>query len=101
MPSNSKAIMNKLELIAALAEKQELSKAEAARIVNVFFDSMIWELCNEDKVEIRGFCSLKVKNYKGYTGRNPKSGKHVTVRSKKLPSFKAGMELKKRVDCYM
>ena len=86
-PSNSKAFMNKLELIAALAKKQELSKAEAAR--------------NEDKVEIRGFCTLKVKNYKGYTGRNPKSGEHVTVKTKKLPSFKAGEQLKKRVDRYM
>ena len=93
--------MNKLELIAALAKKQELSKAEAARIVNLFFDSMTWVLRNEDKVEIRGFCTLKVKNYKGYTGRNPKSGEHVTVKTKKLPSFKAGEQLKKRVDRYM
>ena len=98
MPSNSKAFMNKLELIAALAEKQELSKAEAARIVNLFFDSMTRVLCDGCRVEIRRFCAFKIKNYKGYTGRNPKSGKHVTVKPKKLPFFKIGTELKQRVD---
>jgi integration host factor subunit beta len=96
--SNSKAFMNKLELIAALAKKQELSKAEAARIVNLFFDSMTRELCDGGRVEIRGFCALKVKNYKGYTGRNPKSGMYVTVKPKRLPFFKVGTELKQRVD---
>lgn len=90
--------MNKLELIAALAEKQELSNAEATRIANVFFDSMTRELCDDGRVEIRGFCAFKVKNYKGYTGRNPKSGKLVTVKPKKLPFFKISMELKQRVD---
>jgi integration host factor subunit beta len=90
--------MNKLELIAALAGKQELSKAEAARIVNLFFDSMTRVLCSGDRVEIRGFCALNVKNYKSYTGRNPKSGKHVTVKPKSLPFFKVGAELRKRVD---
>jgi hypothetical protein len=49
-------------------------------------------LCDGYRVEIRGFCAFKIKNYKGYTGRNPKSGKHVTVKPKKLPFFKAGAE---------
>jgi integration host factor subunit beta len=98
VPSNSKAFMNKLELTAALAIKQGLSKVEAARILNLFFDSMTRELCDGGRVEIRGFGALKVKNYKGYTGRNPKSGMHVTVKPKKLPFFKVGIELKQRVD---
>ena len=55
-------------------------------------------LADGDRVEIRGLCTLQVKEYKGYTGRNPKTGKPVSVRSKKLPHFKAGTELKQRVD---
>ena len=47
-----------------------------------------------DRVEIRGFGSFKVKGYKGYTGRNPKSGEVVTVAPKRLPFFRPGKELK-------
>jgi len=49
-------------------------------------------------VEIRGFGSFKVKQYGGYTGRNPKTGKRIEVKPKKLPFFKCGKELKERVD---
>jgi integration host factor subunit beta len=49
-------------------------------------------------VEIRGLCSIYVKEYKGYTGRNPKTGEPRQVSPKKLPFFKCGKELKERVD---
>jgi len=49
-------------------------------------------------VEIRGLCSFFVKEYDGYTGRNPKNGERVKIEPKKLPFFKAGKELKDRVD---
>jgi integration host factor subunit beta len=49
-------------------------------------------------VEIRGLCSFFVKEYKSYTGRNPKTGEKVTISPKKLPFFKSGKELKERVD---
>jgi integration host factor subunit beta len=55
-------------------------------------------LAAEDRVEIRGFCSIHVKEYKGYTVRNPKTRKSVKVSPKKLPCFKCGKELKERVD---
>jgi nucleoid DNA-binding protein len=55
-------------------------------------------LANGDRVEIRGFCTIYVKNYKGYTGRNPKTGEPKRVPPKKLPFFKCGKELKDRVD---
>jgi len=90
--------MNKLELIAALKEQADISKAEAARIVELVFDSMSDALSNEDRVEVRGLCSFHVKEYKSYTGRNPKTGEKVPVKPKKLPFFKVGKELKKRVD---
>jgi integration host factor subunit beta len=51
-----------------------------------------------ERVEIRGLCSFFVKEYKSYTGRNPKTGEKVTIRPKKLPFFKSGKELKERVD---
>jgi integration host factor subunit beta len=55
-------------------------------------------LASGDRVEIRGLCSIYVKNYKGYTGRNPKTGEPTQVPPKKLPFFKSGKELKHRVD---
>ena len=55
-------------------------------------------LAKGDRVEIRGLCSFYVKQYKAYTGRNPKTGVPVRIKSKKLPFFKYGKELKERVD---
>ena len=91
--------MNKLELIRALSECDNgISKIEASKIVNMFFDEMVTALQKGDRVEIRGLCSFYVKNHKAYIGRNPRSGGKVKVESKKLPFFKAGKELKEMVD---
>ena len=90
--------MNKLELIAALREKTDLSKTEAAGVVDLFFDRMAETLAGGDRVEIRGLCSFYVKEYKDYTGRNPKTGELVKIKPKKLPFFKVGKELKDRVN---
>ena len=76
--------MNKLELIRALSESDNgIFKIEASKIVNLFFDEMATALEKGDRVEIRGLCSFYVKNYKAYTGRNPRSGEKVRVESKK------------------
>ena len=90
--------MNKLELVQALRHSKGLSKQEAENIVNLFFDEMASTLAKGNRVEIRGFCSFYVKKYDAYTGRNPKTGRKVKIPSKKLPFFKAGKELKERVD---
>ncbi len=90
--------MNKLELISALKDHAGISKTEAAKIVQIFFDSMADAMAQGSRVEIRGLCSFYVKNYKSYVGRNPKTGEIVTIRPKKLPFFKSGKELKDRVD---
>jgi integration host factor subunit beta len=90
--------MNKLELISALKTKANISKTEAAKVVQVFFDNMADAMANGERVEIRGLCSFYVKEYKSYTGRNPKTGERVIISPKKLPFFKAGKELKERVD---
>ncbi|WP_319408746.1 HU family DNA-binding protein [uncultured Desulfosarcina sp.] len=90
--------MNKLQLIQALKDATDLTKPEAATVVDTFFNGMAEELANGGRVEIRGLCSFFVKEYGAYTGRNPKTGERVKIKPKKLPFFKAGKELKERVD---
>ena len=90
--------MNKLELIQALKGASDLSKPEGAAVVDIFFNEMTAALAKGDRVEIRGLCSFFVKGYDGYIGRNPKTGERVKIAPKKLPFFKAGRELKERVD---
>jgi len=90
--------MNKIDLIQALKDSNHLTKSEAEKIVALFFDQMANSLAQGDRVEIRGLCSFFVKKYGGYTGRNPKTGEKVKIKPKKLPFFKAGKELKDRVD---
>ena len=90
--------MNKLELISTLKEKAHLTKSEAAEVIKIFFDSLSDSFKNGERVEIRGFCSFHIKEYKSYTGRNPKTGQKVTIPPKHLPFFKCGKDLKERVD---
>lgn len=80
-------------------ETSRKAKLDVARdAVNLFFSSIKESLVGGDRVEIRGFGSFTVKNYDGYTGRNPKTGASVTVPPKKLPVFRPGRELRKQVD---
>ncbi len=86
--------MNKSELIKALADETNLPMEDAVLVVSTFVDCMKESLLAGERVEIRGFGSFKVKEYEGYTGRNPKTGDSVTVKPKRLPFFRAGKELK-------
>ena len=90
--------MNKSELIRTLAEERNISVEEATDIVNIFFDSMKEALKNGNRVEIRGFGSFKIKEYKGYQGRNPKTGEKVEVKPKRLPFFRAGKDLREYIN---
>jgi len=90
--------MNKLELINELKNEGMISKKEAATIIDLFFDKISTALAGGDRVEIRGLCSFFVKEYKSYQGRNPMTGERVQVAPKKLPFFKCGRGLKRRVD---
>lgn len=90
--------MNKLDLIEVLRDKTGLTKIEAKKVVNLFFDEMAKSLAKGDRVEVRGLCSFYVKKYEAYAGRNPKNGEPTQVKSKKLPFFKVGKELRERVD---
>lgn len=90
--------MVKSELIENLAERADITLAKAEEIVDLFFDSISDTLCKGDRVEIRGFGALTVREYKAYEGRNPKTGDKITVPPKCLPFWKTGQELKQRVD---
>lgn len=90
--------MNKLELIKNLKEECQLTKKEAATVVDIFFYKIAAALAEGDRVEIRGLCPFFVKEYKSYQGRNPRTGENVQVSPKKLSFFKCGKELKDRVD---
>ena len=90
--------MNKSDLIAALAAKENLTEKMATEIVNMIFNGFTDTLKKGGRIEIRGFCSYAVREYKAYTGRNPLNGKNVEVQPKKLPFFKVGKDLKAMVD---
>jgi integration host factor subunit beta len=90
--------MNKSDLIRVLAKETNLPLRKSEEIVNLVFDTMSNALINDDRIEIRGFGSFMVKDYSGYTGRNPKTGDKIEVEDKKLPFFKTGKELRDRVD---
>ncbi|MCK4536629.1 MAG: integration host factor subunit beta [Desulfuromonadales bacterium] len=90
--------MNKSELVEALAVSNGLTYKKAEEIVNIIFDSMSETLASSGRIEIRGFGSFVVKDYKAYMGRNPKTGEVIQVKPKKLPFFKVGKELRERVN---
>lgn len=90
--------MNKSELIQMVADRINVTRKKAEDVVNLVFEAMTHALAKGDRVEIRGLGSFVVRTYKAYQGRNPRTGASIQVRPKKLPFFKVGKELKKRVD---
>ncbi len=90
--------MNKSELIEALAQDINVPHREAAAITNTVIDTMTEALAQGENIEIRGFGSFVIKNYDSYEGRNPKTGKKIKVRPKRLPFFKVGKDLRERVN---
>src|SRR5436189_3384055 len=90
--------MTKSDLIEAVANKLHLPKGKAELIVNCIFESMEGSLRSGERIEIRGFGSFEIRDYKAYEGRNPRTGDPVGVQPKRLPFFKVGKELKERVN---
>jgi len=90
--------MTKLDLIEALAGKENLTGKQAKDIINQILRGFTDMLKKKDRVEIRGFGSFTVREYKAYKGRDPRAGTNVDMRPKKLPHFKVGKELKGMVD---
>jgi integration host factor subunit beta len=91
--------MTKSELIDRLAQRANgVSYKVSEVVVNTIFQGMKDALVRGERIEIRGFGSIRVKDYPSYMGRNPKTGQSISVPAKKLPFFKVGKELRERVD---
>ena len=91
--------MTRSDLIVKLAERYpQLLGKDAELAVKVILDSMATTLTSGDRIEIRGFGSFALNYRPPRTGRNPKSGDKVQVPAKYVPHFKAGKELRERVD---
>ncbi len=90
--------MTKSELIEALAVRRDMPRKTAEEVVNSVFDAMRDALAEGERIEIRGFGSFKVRHYKGYVGRNPKTGQEIQVDPKVLPIFKVSKNLKAQLN---
>ena len=90
--------MNRTELIAAVAEKAELSKKDAEKAVKAFTDVVSEELVNGGKIQLVGFGTFEVSERAAREGRNPKSGEVMNIPASKTPKFKAGKALKDMVN---
>ena len=90
--------MNKRELTEAFAKEIGLTLRDAEVCINTLFNSIADTLSKGGRVEIRGFGSFKDKEYEPYSGRNPKTGESIQIRSKKLPYFKLSSMMRKRIN---
>ena len=90
--------MLKSDLIEKVAKELNINHDLAQLAINAVFDTMAEALAKGEGIEIRGFGSFTLRNYKGREGRNPKTGEIVSVPPRKKPFFKVGKELKNRVN---
>ena len=86
--------MNKTELVAAMAEKTELSKKDAEKALKAFTDVVAEELAKGEKIQLVGFGTFEVAERPAREGRNPKTGESMKIAASKAPKFKAGKALK-------
>jgi integration host factor subunit beta len=90
--------MTKSELITALTKRSELEPLDVERIVRCMIDAMVSELASGGRVEVRGFGSFSLTLYQARIGRNPRTGASVSVPARYSVRFKAGRELRSRID---
>lgn len=86
--------MNRMELVAAIAEQTELSKKDAEKALKAFTDVITEELKKGEKIQLVGFGTFEVSERAAREGRNPQTGKTMTIAASKAPKFKAGKALK-------
>lgn len=89
--------MNKTDIVAAVADKLDLTRKEAEIAVDTVFGEITEALKNGDKVAIFGFGNFEVRTRAERTGKNPRSGEEITIPAQKTPAFKAGKVLKDAV----
>ena len=90
--------MNKTELIAAIAEKAEISKKDSEKALKAFVDVVTEQLKNDDKVQLVVFGTFEVSKRAAREGRNPQTGKTMKIAACKAPKFKAGKALKDAIN---
>jgi integration host factor subunit beta len=90
--------MTKADLIVAIADQLKLPAGRAELIVDQIFDGMVNALKQGEGIEIRGFGSFTIREYKAYEGRNPRTGETVQVKPKRMAFFRVGKELRERVN---
>lgn len=90
--------MTKSQLIELIAQRGDMPRKQAAKVVNTIFDNMAKALVQGNRIEMRGFGTFAVKSYPGYIGRNPRTGEEVPVPPKRAIQFKVGKELRERVN---
>ena len=90
--------MNKTELIAAVAEKAEISKKDSEKAVKAFTDAVAEELAKGGKVQLVGFGNFEVSERPAREGRNPRTGETMTIAASKTPKFKPGKALKDEIN---
>lgn len=90
--------MNKSELVEAIADSADLSKASAGRALDAAIDAITNSLKKGDSVSLVGFGTFSVKERAARTGRNPQTGAEIKIKAATVPSFKAGKSLKDAVN---
>ncbi|MBQ8518788.1 MAG: HU family DNA-binding protein [Agathobacter sp.] len=90
--------MNKTELVAAMAEKAQLSKKDAEAALKAFTDVVAEELKKGEKIQLVGFGTFEVSERAARTGRNPQTGAEMKIAASKAPKFKAGKALKDSIN---
>ncbi len=90
--------MNKTELISELAQKVNMTKKDAEKVVNAFFSTVEEALKSGDKVQLIGFGTFEVRERQARKGRNPQTGEEISIPAARVPAFKAGKALKDAVD---
>lgn len=90
--------MNKTELVAAIAEKSDLSKKDAEKFVNAFTETVKETLKKGDKIQLIGFGTFDVSKRAARTGRNPQTGAEIKIPASIAPKFTAGKALKEALN---
>ena len=89
--------MNKTELVNSVAEKADITKKDAEKVVSAVFDSIEEALSSGERVQLVGFGTFEVKERAARTGRNPKTGEEIEIPATRVPTFKGGKALREAV----
>lgn len=89
--------MNKAELVSNVAEKAEITKKEAEKVINALFSTIEEAMARGEKVQLVGFGTFEVRDRAARTGRNPRTGEEIKIPATKVPAFKPGKALKDSV----